>query len=76
MYMLSSHVDDILSGPPSRSSGTCAFPGGGLLSSFKYCFQRPLITSDDLSHLQNNLFAQTLRYAQNFILGISIICLW
>ena len=29
-----------------------------------------------LSHLQNNLFAQTLRYAQNFILGISIICLW
>jgi hypothetical protein len=28
------------------------------------------------SHLQNDLFAQTLRYAQNFILGISIICLW
>jgi hypothetical protein len=27
------------------------------------------------SHLQNNLFAQTLRYAQNFILGISCICL-
>ncbi|SHI02227.1 hypothetical protein SAMN02745124_03277 [Desulfofustis glycolicus DSM 9705] len=29
-----------------------------------------------LSHLQNNLFAQTPRYAQNFILGISAICLW
>jgi hypothetical protein len=29
-----------------------------------------------MSHLQNDLFAQTLRYAQNFILGISIICLW
>jgi hypothetical protein len=29
-----------------------------------------------LSHLQNCLFAQTLRYAQNFIIGISIICLW
>ena len=29
-----------------------------------------------LSHLQNNLLAQTLRYAQNFILGISMICLW
>jgi hypothetical protein len=28
-----------------------------------------------LSHLQNNFFAQTLRYAQNFILGISNICL-
>jgi hypothetical protein len=28
------------------------------------------------SHLQNNLIAQTLRYAQNFILGISNICLW
>jgi len=32
--------------------------------------------SENVSHLQNNLFAQTLRYAQNFILGISIICLW
>ena len=31
---------------------------------------------DNKSHLQNNLFAQTLRYAQNFILGISIIWLW
>ena len=29
-----------------------------------------------MSHLQNDLFAQTLRYARNFILGISIICLW
>jgi hypothetical protein len=29
-----------------------------------------------LSHWQNNLFAQTLRYAQNFILEISIVCLW
>jgi hypothetical protein len=28
-----------------------------------------------LSHLQNVLFAQTLRYAQNFILGILSICL-
>ncbi len=28
------------------------------------------------SHLQNDLFAHTLRYAKNFILGISIICLW
>jgi hypothetical protein len=28
-----------------------------------------------LSLLQNDLFAQTLRYAQNFILGISTICL-
>ena len=27
------------------------------------------------SHLQNVLFAQTLRYAQNFILGILSICL-
>jgi hypothetical protein len=25
--------------------------------------------------LKNGLFAQTLRYAQNFILGISTICL-
>jgi hypothetical protein len=25
-----------------------------------------------LSHLQNDLFAHTLRYARNFILGISI----
>jgi acyl-CoA synthetase (AMP-forming)/AMP-acid ligase II len=32
--------------------------------------------TEEPSHLQNNLFAQTLRYAQNFILGISIICLW
>jgi hypothetical protein len=28
-----------------------------------------------MSLLQNALFAQTLRYAQNFILGISTICL-
>jgi len=26
--------------------------------------------------LQSDLFAQTMRYARNFILGISIICLW
>jgi hypothetical protein len=30
---------------------------------------------NQMSHLQNNLFAQTLRYAQNFIIGISCICL-
>ncbi len=30
---------------------------------------------DNTSHLQKGLFVQTLRYAQNFILGISIIYL-
>jgi hypothetical protein len=29
-----------------------------------------------MSHLPNNLFAQTLGYAHNFIHGISFICLW
>jgi hypothetical protein len=44
---------------------------------FKNREQRLLVhNSTQLSHLQNDLFAQTLPYAQNFILGISIICLW
>ena len=32
--------------------------------------------NNHVSHLQNDLCAHTLRYAQNFILGILIICLW
>jgi metal-responsive CopG/Arc/MetJ family transcriptional regulator len=33
------------------------------------------ITKQLKGTLKNGLFAQTLRYAQNFILGISTICL-
>jgi hypothetical protein len=29
-----------------------------------------------MATLKNCLFAQSLRYAQNLILGISVICLW
>jgi hypothetical protein len=41
-----------------------------------YVDSRKKAPENRLSHLQNDLFAQTLRYARNFILGISIICLW
>ena len=34
-----------------------------------------LLCVSKLSHLQKCLFIQTLRYAQNYILGISVICL-
>jgi hypothetical protein len=52
MYMLTSHADDILSGPTSRPSVICALSEGGQQpGSVKSCFQRLLITTDDLSEI-------------------------
>jgi len=36
----------------------------------------PKLSGQSMSLLINGLFAQSLRYAQKIILGISNICLW